>query len=214
MTPAARESKPVILPRSAFILMPAILRCGRFSLDLSRPLVMGVVNVTPDSFSDGGKFSSPEAAVAHARRLIEEGADIVDLGGESSRPGAAPVPVEEELARILPVVRALRDERVPLSVDTTKPEVMRRAMARQAEVERERRAKIINAEGEFQAAEKLVQAANKIATEPVALQLRFLQTMSEISSERATMVVLPMPIELFKPYLQRAELSNQGSERK
>jgi dihydropteroate synthase len=109
--------------------MPAILRCGRFSLDLSRPLVMGVVNVTPDSFSDGGKFSSPEAAVAHARRLIEEGADIVDLGGESSRPGAAPVPVEEELARILPVVRALRDERVPLSVDTTKPEVMRRALA-------------------------------------------------------------------------------------
>jgi regulator of protease activity HflC (stomatin/prohibitin superfamily) len=94
------------------------------------------------------------------------------------------------------------------------PESMRRAMARQAEVERERRAKIINAEGEFQAAEKLVQAAHKIATEPVALQLRFLQTMSEISSERATMVVLPMPIELFKPYLQRAELSNQGDERK
>jgi regulator of protease activity HflC (stomatin/prohibitin superfamily) len=83
------------------------------------------------------------------------------------------------------------------------PESMRRAMARQAEVERERRAKIINAEGEFQAAEKLVQAANKIATEPVALQLRFLQTMSEISSERATMVILPMPIELFRPYLNK-----------
>jgi regulator of protease activity HflC (stomatin/prohibitin superfamily) len=83
------------------------------------------------------------------------------------------------------------------------PESMRRAMARQAEVERERRAKIINAEGEFQAAEKLVQAANKIATEPVALQLRFLQTMSEISSERATMVILPMPIELFRPYLKK-----------
>jgi len=84
------------------------------------------------------------------------------------------------------------------------PESMRRAMARQAEVERERRAKIINAEGEFQAAEKLVQAAAKSATEPVALQLRFLQTMSEISSERATMVVLPMPIELFKPYLEKS----------
>jgi regulator of protease activity HflC (stomatin/prohibitin superfamily) len=83
------------------------------------------------------------------------------------------------------------------------PESMRRAMARQAEVERERRAKIINAEGEFQAAEKLVQAADKIATEPVALQLRFLQTMSEISSERATMVILPMPIELFRPYLKK-----------
>ena len=87
--------------------------------------------------------------------------------------------------------------------DVLLPEGMRRAMARQAEVERERRAKIINAEGEFQAAEKLVQAANKIATEPVALQLRFLQTMSEVSSERATMVVLPLPIELFAPYLRK-----------
>lgn len=87
--------------------------------------------------------------------------------------------------------------------DVLLPEGMRRAMARQAEVERERRAKIINAEGEFQAAEKLVQAADKIATEPVALQLRFLQTMSEVSSERATMVVLPLPIELFAPYLKK-----------
>ena len=87
--------------------------------------------------------------------------------------------------------------------DVLLPEGMRRAMARQAEVERERRAKIISAEGEFQAAEKLVQAADKIATEPVALQLRFLQTMSEVSSERATMVVLPLPIELFSPYLKK-----------
>jgi len=90
---------------------------------------MGVVNVTPDSFSDGGRFLAPHAAVAHARRLIEEGADIVDLGGESSRPGAAPVPVEEEVARIIPVVRALHDAPVPLSVDTAKPEVMRAALA-------------------------------------------------------------------------------------
>jgi len=109
--------------------MVRILRCGRFTLDLSRPLVMGVVNVTPDSFSDGGRFLAPHAAVAHARRLIEEGADIVDLGGESSRPGAAPVPVEEEVARIIPVVRALHDAPVPLSVDTAKPEVMRAALA-------------------------------------------------------------------------------------
>ena len=116
-------------PRSTFIVMVRILRCGRFTLDLSRPLVMGVVNVTPDSFSDGGRFLAPHAAVAHARRLIEEGADIVDLGGESSRPGAAPVPVEEEVARIIPVVRALHDAPVPLSVDTAKPEVMRAALA-------------------------------------------------------------------------------------
>jgi dihydropteroate synthase len=90
---------------------------------------MGVVNVTPDSFSDGGRFLAPHAAAAHARRLIEEGADIVDLGGESSRPGAAPVTAEEELARLIPVVRALHDAPVPLSVDTTKPEVMRAALA-------------------------------------------------------------------------------------
>ena len=90
---------------------------------------MGVVNVTPDSFSDGGRFLAPDVAVAHARRLIEEGADIVDLGGESSRPGAAPVAAEEELARLIPVVRALHDAPVPLSVDTTKPEVMRAALA-------------------------------------------------------------------------------------
>lgn len=87
--------------------------------------------------------------------------------------------------------------------DVLLPEGMRRAMARQAEVERERRAKIISAEGEFQAAEKLVQAADKIATEPVALQLRFLQTMSEVSSERTTMMVLPLPIDLFAPYFRK-----------
>jgi dihydropteroate synthase len=106
-----------------------VLRAGRFSLSLEHPLIMGVVNVTPDSFSDGGRFLAPHAAAAHARRLIEEGADIVDLGGESSRPGAAPVTAEEELARLIPVVRALHDAPVPLSVDTTKPEVMRAALA-------------------------------------------------------------------------------------
>jgi len=87
---------------------------------------MGVVNVTPDSFSDGGQFEDAEAALAHAHSLIEEGADIVDVGGESSRPGAAPVSVEEELRRVLPVVRQLRD--VPVSVDTRRPQVMRAAL--------------------------------------------------------------------------------------
>ena len=105
------------------------LQCGRFRLSLERPLVMGVVNVTPDSFSDGGRFFSRDAAIEHARRLIAEGADIVDIGGESSRPGAAPVAAGEELERILPVLQALRDTPVPLSVDTTKSEVMRGALA-------------------------------------------------------------------------------------
>jgi dihydropteroate synthase len=87
---------------------------------------MGVVNVTPDSFSDGGRFEDAEAAIAHAHSLIEDGAHILDVGGESSRPGAAPVSVEEELRRVLPVVRQLRD--VPVSVDTRRPEVMRGAL--------------------------------------------------------------------------------------
>jgi len=88
---------------------------------------MGVVNVTPDSFSDGGSFLDPEAAIAHARRLVEEGADILDIGGESSRPGARAVAEEEELQRVLPVLKALKD--VPVSVDTRRPAVMRAALA-------------------------------------------------------------------------------------
>jgi dihydropteroate synthase len=111
-----------------------IWRCGRFELALSRPLVMGVVNITPDSFSDGGRFLDPRQAIAHAHRLIEEGADILDLGGESTRPGAQPVAVEEELGRVLPVIRALRDAPVPIAVDTLKPEVMRAVIAEGAAI--------------------------------------------------------------------------------
>jgi dihydropteroate synthase len=103
-----------------------ILRCGRFELSLERPLVMGVVNVTPDSFSDGGRFADAEAAISHARAMIDEGVDLVDVGGESSRPGAAPVPEAEELRRVLPVVSALRG--FPVSVDTRHPGVMRAAL--------------------------------------------------------------------------------------
>jgi dihydropteroate synthase len=109
--------------------MTESLRCGRFKLPLGRPLVMGVVNVTPDSFYDGGRYGAPQAAIAQARRLAEEGADLLDVGGESSRPGAAPVTAEEELARILPVLEAIAGLEVPVSVDTTKPEVMRTALA-------------------------------------------------------------------------------------
>jgi len=102
------------------------LRCGRFRLPLERPLIMGVVNVTPDSFSDGGVLPDARLAVAHARRLREEGADLIDVGGESSRPGAAPVPEDEEARRVLPVVEALSD--LPVSVDTRRASVMRAAL--------------------------------------------------------------------------------------
>lgn len=106
-----------------------ILQCGRFYLTLDRPLIMGVINVTPDSFSDGGRFFSATAALAHARQLIAEGADLLDVGGESTRPGAAPVTLNEERRRVLPVLEALADAGVPLSVDTQKPELMREAVA-------------------------------------------------------------------------------------
>lgn len=99
--------------------------CGRFVLTLDRPLIMGILNVTPDSFSDGAAHASPESAVHHAKQMIDEGADILDIGGESTRPGADPVPPEVEARRVLPVLQALRDAGVPLSVDTRRPEVMR-----------------------------------------------------------------------------------------
>lgn len=101
-----------------------IWQTARFSIDLSRPLVMGIVNVTPDSFSDGGQHATTHAALAHCEQLLKEGADILDIGGESTRPGAPPVPLEQELARVLPVVRAAVKLGVPLSIDTYKPQVM------------------------------------------------------------------------------------------
>ena len=102
-----------------------ILDCAGKSLDLSQPRVMGILNVTPDSFSDGGKFVRREQAIEQALRMVEEGAAIIDIGGESTRPGAAEVSAEEELARVIPLVEALTPELpVPISVDTSKPEVM------------------------------------------------------------------------------------------
>jgi dihydropteroate synthase len=102
--------------------------CGKFQLDLTSPKVMGIVNVTPDSFSDGGQFSSTEKAIAHAHHLVAQGADILDVGGESTRPGATPVPLDEELSRVIPVIEGLAGIGVPLSIDTYKPEVMRAAI--------------------------------------------------------------------------------------
>ncbi len=102
--------------------------CGKFQLDLSTPKVMGIVNVTPDSFSDGGRFSSADKAIAHAHDLVAQGADILDIGGESTRPGATPVPLDEELNRVIPVIEGLAGIGIPLSIDTYKPEVMREAI--------------------------------------------------------------------------------------
>lgn len=103
--------------------------CGKYQLNLSRPHVMGIVNVTPDSFSDGGKFASTDLAVEHALQLIAEGADILDIGGESTRPGAVPVSLDDELGRVIPVINALSKQvSVPISIDTYKPEVMRQAI--------------------------------------------------------------------------------------
>ena len=109
--------------------------CGKFQLDLTRPQIMGIVNVTPDSFSDGGKYSSTASAVEHGLQLIAEGADILDIGGESTRPGAQPVDLDEELRRVIPVIEALSAvASVPLSIDTYKPEVMRAAILAGADI--------------------------------------------------------------------------------
>lgn len=107
---------------------PESAALGRVFLS-DRPLVMGIVNITPDSFSDGGRHADTRSAIAHARRLVDEGADMLDLGGESTRPGAQPVLLQEELDRVLPVLEAVRDLGIPISVDTMKPEVMRAAVA-------------------------------------------------------------------------------------
>ena len=104
------------------------LQCGDRSLDMTGPQLMGILNVTPDSFSDGGDFVSVDRALEHAERMVEEGAAIIDVGGESTRPGADPVPEALEIERVVPVIEALRSRiEVPISIDTSKPEVMRAA---------------------------------------------------------------------------------------
>ena len=102
-----------------------IWQTSRFAIDLAHPQVMGIVNVTPDSFSDGGRYGSTAAALRHCEQLLKEGADILDIGGESTRPGSPAVPLDEELSRVVPLVREAVTLGVPISVDTYKPEVMR-----------------------------------------------------------------------------------------
>lgn len=114
---------------------PQLWQCGDRALELTEPVVMGVLNVTPDSFSDGGRFVERNAALAHARQMIAEGAGIIDVGGESTRPGSLPASIEQELARVIPVIEALRRESgVFISVDTSKPEVMRAAVSAGADI--------------------------------------------------------------------------------
>jgi dihydropteroate synthase len=107
-----------------------IIDCAGKALDLSQPQVMGILNVTPDSFSDAGQFVAAGAAIQHARQMVAEGAAIIDVGGESTRPGAQPVSIQQELDRVIPVIEAIANEiSVPISIDTSKPEVMRAAVA-------------------------------------------------------------------------------------
>lgn len=111
-----------------------ILRCGELSLDLSVPHVMGILNVTPDSFSDGGKNNGKAQAIAHAQQMIADGATVIDVGGESTRPGASVVEVEEEIRRVVPVVKALAELDVVISIDTSQPEVIQAAVAAGAHI--------------------------------------------------------------------------------
>jgi dihydropteroate synthase len=108
---------------------PRRLVAGRHALDLRRPRVMGILNVTPDSFSDGGRFHDRDRAIAHGRAMLDDGADLIDVGGESTRPGAAPVGEAEELDRVVPVIEALARDGAIVSVDTMKPAVMLAAIA-------------------------------------------------------------------------------------
>jgi dihydropteroate synthase len=112
----------------------ALFSCGRYQFNLAQPLVMGIVNVTPDSFSDGGRYFSTAQAIEHGLKLRADGARILDIGGESTRPGSAPVGAAEEIDRIMPVLEGLRDADIALSVDTMKPEVMTAALAAGADM--------------------------------------------------------------------------------
>ena len=122
--PRARDTRLPMIPT----MIPS-LRCGRHLLDLTRSRVMGVLNVTPDSFSDGGRFLDLDRALAHARAMLADGADIIDIGGESTRPGALPTTETDEIARVIPIVEALVRNDAVISVDTMKPAVMRAAIS-------------------------------------------------------------------------------------
>ncbi len=142
LTRGGERSPPRFYDGAGTFRMPEFprtyLQCGRFRLTVAgddfRPLVMGILNVTPDSFSDGGQFAALDLALSHAEQMIADGVDIIDIGGESTRPGAPPVSADEELRRVMPVVYGLRDCGKPLSVDTRRPAVMREVLAAGADM--------------------------------------------------------------------------------
>lgn len=135
-------------------MIPNLLDCAGRTLDFGRPCIAGIVNVTADSFSDGGRFLDPARAVEHGLRLVAEGANLLDVGGESTRPGSVEVAAEEEIARVVPVIQALaREVAVPISIDTSKPEVMRAAVAAGAGLVNDVRA--LRGEGALDAAAEL-----------------------------------------------------------
>lgn len=115
-------------------MVQSVWQCGRFSYSLERPLVMGILNATADSFSDGGRFLARDAALHHAEQMLAAGVDIIDIGGESTRPGAPALPLDEELERVIPLVDELRDAGIAISIDTYKPEVMAEALAHGADM--------------------------------------------------------------------------------
>lgn len=123
--------------------MPMLWQTSRHLIDLGTPRVMGIVNVTPDSFSDGGRHATTSAACAHAERLVEEGADILDIGGESTRPGSQPPTLAEEIERVVPVVRHAVTLGVPVSVDTSRPEVIGAVLAEGADIVNDIRALLL-----------------------------------------------------------------------
>jgi dihydropteroate synthase len=129
--PISQGNLPNALPGAA---APEPLVCGRFTLTFERPLVMGILNATPDSFSDGGRYLAFDDALRRAEQMLSDGVDMIDIGGESTRPGAPPVALDEELERVIPLVERLKGANVPLSIDTYKPEVMRHALAAGADL--------------------------------------------------------------------------------
>ena len=141
-----------------------IWQTTRFSIDLSSPKVMAIVNVTPDSFSDGGQYASTKAALKHCEVLLKAGADILDIGGESSRPGAVPLPVAEELARVVPVLTQAIKLGVPISVDTYKPQVMQAALDLGVDIINDIRA--LQWRGEGDPMEGLPRALQLVASHP------------------------------------------------
>ena len=147
------------------------LQCGAHRLSLDEPVVMGVVNVTPDSFADGGRFLSHDRAIAHAERLVAEGAALIDVGGESTRPGAQQVTVEQEIARVVPVVAALAPRiGVPVSIDTRRLEVMRAAVAAGAAMVNDVTALAAPGAAEFCAASGVAVCLMHMQGEPATMQ--------------------------------------------